>query len=184
MRNELLKLVDIGLKEDLGDGDWTTLWTVPPDLAGAARIIARAPGVIAGVDAAVATFRRVDDHLELVVVAGDGERVAANQEVLLVRGPVRSILSAERLALNFLQRLSGIATATRSFVDAIAGTSARILDTRKTTPGMRALEKKAVLAGGGLNHRFGLHDMVLVKENHIRAAGGITAAVRAIDPQQ
>jgi nicotinate-nucleotide pyrophosphorylase (carboxylating) len=180
---DLLRIIDRGLAEDVGAGDWTTLWTVPEERDVTARIVAKAAGVVAGMAAAGATFLHLDPVLEVSTRAADGDSVTAGKEVLLLRGRARSILTAERLALNFLQHLSGIATATREYVDAVAGTGARILDTRKTTPGLRALEKEAVLAGGGANHRFGLHDMVLIKENHIRAAGGITAAVRAVAKQ-
>jgi nicotinate-nucleotide pyrophosphorylase (carboxylating) len=179
----LLTLIDLALAEDVGSGDWTTLWTVPEKRVVVARIVAKAEGVIAGTEAAHATFRRVDPALELDYLAEDGDRVGPGQEVFRMRGSARSILTAERVALNLLQRLSGVATLTRAYVDAIEGTGARILDTRKTTPGMRRLEKRAILAGGGVNHRVGLFDMVLIKENHIRAAGGIRAAVRAVEIQ-
>ena len=181
--DELSRLIKVALAEDVGEGDWTTLWTVPPSRVATGRIIAKAPGVIAGLDAALVTFHHVDPRLVVDVRVSDGQRVTAGDEILTLRGSAASILSGERLALNFLQRLSGVATVTRAFVDAVDGTQARILDTRKTTPGMRALEKRAVVAGGGMNHRFGLHDMVLIKENHIRAAGGVTAAIRAVAVQ-
>jgi nicotinate-nucleotide pyrophosphorylase (carboxylating) len=178
---EVLRIVDLALAEDVGEGDWTTLWTVPEERLAAARIVAKAGGVIAGLDVARLTFARVDPRVEFEALVTDGDAIAPGAEVVRLRGPARSLLTGERVALNFLQRLSGVATRTRDFVDAVAGTGARILDTRKTTPGMRWLEKQAVLAGGGTNHRFGLHDMVLIKENHIRAAGGITGAVAAVE---
>jgi nicotinate-nucleotide pyrophosphorylase (carboxylating) len=176
-------LVRTALDEDVGPGDYTSLWTVPAEREVEARLIAKAAGTLAGLDVARATFLAVDPALRLALHRADGARVEVGDEVLRVAGRARSILTAERVSLNFLQRLSGVATVTRRYVDAVAGTGARIIDTRKTTPGLRALEKAAVRAGGGENHRFGLHDMVLIKENHIAAAGGITAAVRAVARQ-
>jgi nicotinate-nucleotide pyrophosphorylase (carboxylating) len=178
---DVLQIIDLALAEDVGEGDWTTLWTVPEERLAEARIVAKAKGVIAGLEVARLTFARVDPRVEFEEVVTDGDTVTPGSEVARLRGHARSLLTGERVALNFLQRLSGVATRTRDFVDAVAGTGARILDTRKTTPGMRWLEKQAVLAGGGTNHRFGLHDMVLIKENHIRAAGGITGAVAAVE---
>ncbi|HEX5723887.1 MAG TPA: carboxylating nicotinate-nucleotide diphosphorylase [Longimicrobiaceae bacterium] len=180
---EALALIDAALAEDVGAGDWTTLWTVPAERRAEARIVAKSPGVIAGTAVAVEVFRRVDPSLVVEVVAGDGTRVIPGQEVLRVRGPARSVLTGERTALNFLQRLSGVATATARYAEAVEGTGARVIDTRKTTPGMRRLEKRAVLAGGGANHRVGLWDMVLIKDNHIAAAGGIAAAVAGVRAQ-
>lgn len=177
---EALDLVAAALAEDVGPGDWTTLWTVPAGRRVRARIVAKAPGVVAGTTVAVEAFRRVDPALGVEVLVGDGQPVERGSVVVRLDGEARSVLTGERVALNFLQRLSGVATTTRGFVEAVRGTTARILDTRKTTPGMRALEKAAVRAGGGENHRFGLHDMILVKENHIAAAGGIPAAVAAV----
>ncbi len=168
------------LAEDVGAGDWTTLWTVPEAAQGDAVIVAKAPGVIAGSGVAAAVFRSVDADLDTRVVVCDGAAVEPGDLVMRVSGRTRSILTAERVALNFLRHLSGIATLTRAFADAVAGTGARILDTRKTAPGLRQLEKAAVVAGGGTNHRFGLHDMLLLKENHIAAAGGIEAALEAV----
>jgi nicotinate-nucleotide pyrophosphorylase (carboxylating) len=176
-------LIRAALDEDVGPGDFTSLWTVPAERTVEARLIAKAPGTLAGMEVARATFLAVDPALRLTVHRTDGEGVEVGDEVLRVAGRARSILTAERVSLNFLQRLSGVATVTRRYVDAVAGTRARIIDTRKTTPGLRALEKAAVRAGGGENHRFGLHDMVLIKENHIAAAGGITAAVQAVARQ-
>ncbi|CAN5764667.1 carboxylating nicotinate-nucleotide diphosphorylase [soil metagenome] len=173
-------LITAALEEDVGPGDWTTLWTVDPEAIASGRIIARAEGVIAGIDLAREVFRRVDPDLVVETLTPDGRAVQPYDVVLSLKGRAASILTGERVALNFLQRLSGTATMTRRFVDAVRGTDSRILDTRKTTPGMRLLEKAAVRAGGGENHRFGLHDMILIKENHISAAGGITAAVAAI----
>jgi nicotinate-nucleotide pyrophosphorylase (carboxylating) len=179
-QDPLIALVDVALGEDVGGGHWTTLWTVPEASAAHARIVAKASGTIAGTEIARLAFHRVDHTLRVEFGVADGDEVVAGTEVARIEGRSASILTAERVALNFLQHLSGIATTTRAFVDRVKGTGARILDTRKTIPGLRHLEKEAVRAGGGFNHRFGLHDMVLIKENHIRAAGGITAAVQAV----
>lgn len=173
-------LIDAALAEDVGPGDFTTLWTVPEERRAEARIVAKSPGVVAGSQVAAEVFRRVDPSLEVSVDAVDGTAVEPGDVAMTIRGSARSILTAERTALNFMQRLSGVATVTRRYVQAVAGTGAHVIDTRKTTPGMRALEKGAVVAGGGTNHRFGLHDMVMIKDNHIAAAGGITAAVEAV----
>ncbi|HEX8453917.1 MAG TPA: carboxylating nicotinate-nucleotide diphosphorylase [Longimicrobium sp.] len=177
---EALSLIQAALDEDVGPGDFTTLWTVPEGRRAEARIVAKAPGVVAGSEVAAEVFRRVDPSLEVEVAAPDGTALEPGDLAMRVTGSARSILTAERTALNFMQRLSGVATVTRRYVGAVAGTGARVIDTRKTTPGMRALEKAAVLAGGGANHRHGLHDMVMIKDNHIAAAGGITAAVDAV----
>ena len=173
-------LIDAALAEDVGAGDFTTLWTVPADRRAEAAIVAKAEGVIAGSEVAAEVFRRVDPALSVETVVGDGTAVRPGDVVMRIGGSARSILTAERTALNFLQQLSGVATATRRYAQAIEGTAARVIDTRKTTPGMRLLEKAAVVAGGGANHRVGLYDMVMIKDNHIAAAGGITAAVEAV----
>jgi nicotinate-nucleotide pyrophosphorylase (carboxylating) len=173
-------IVRLALDEDVGPGDWTTLWTVPAEESAAARILAKASGVISGLDVAREVFRSLDADLAIRELVEEGQAVQAGQPLMELRGAARTILTGERVALNFLQRLSGVATLTRRYVEVVEGTGARILDTRKTAPGMRALEKRAVRAGGGENHRFGLHDMVLIKENHIAAAGGITAAVQRV----
>ena len=180
MATDTFALIRAALDEDVGAGDWTTLWTVPADRRATARIVAKETGVLAGMEVAVAVFAAVDPELRVSPDLADGDAVRPGDRVLHAEGAARSILTAERVALNFLQRLSGVATVTRRYVDAVAGTGARILDTRKTTPGLRLLEKAAVLAGGGVNHRVGLHDMVLIKENHIAVAGGIAAAVLAV----
>lgn len=176
----LRAIVGLALAEDVGAGDWTTQWTVPEGSRVGARIVAKAHGVVAGTAAAAAAFALVDGGLAVRFSRRDGDAVAPGDEIARIEGEARGILVAERVALNFLQRLSGVATVTREYVRAVEGTGARVLDTRKTTPGMRHLEKAAVLAGGGANHRHGLFDMVLIKENHIRAAGGIAAAVAAV----
>jgi len=163
------------LKEDIGHGDITTDFFVPETLHATGRVTAREKTVVAGTGAAAEVFRRVDPSIDIQVVHRDGDEVVAGDLIIEVRGLARSILKAERVALNFLQRLCGIATLTRQFVDAIGNHPAKILDTRKTTPGMRALEKAAVVAGGGVNHRFGLYDMVLVKDNHLATFGGLSS---------
>jgi len=171
--------VRAALAEDIGTGDVTSLATVPASARAHARLVAKAQGIIAGTAAAETVFRAVDPAVVTTLHVADGAHVGSGDLVLEVAGLARSLLAAERTALNFLGRLSGVATLTAQYVAAVAGTRARIIDTRKTTPGWRALEKSAVRAGGGTNHRQGLYDMALVKENHIRAAGGITAALRA-----
>lgn len=173
------EIVDRALWEDIGRGDLSAEATVPADRMGRARLIAKAPGTIAGLDVAAYTFRRLDPQVQIEFVVHDGASVGRGDDVMHIRGSARAILSAERVALNFVQRLSGIATATAAAVRAAEGTGAIIVDTRKTTPGLRVLEKYAVRVGGGRNHRFGLDDAVMIKENHIAAAGGITAAVQA-----
>ncbi len=165
------------LREDWGTQDWTTASV--PDRAMAARVVAKAPLVVAGLPVAIEVFRAVDPALRVQTLVPDGDRVQPKQEVLIVEGSSRAILMAERVMLNLLQRLSGTATLTRAFVDAIEGTGARVLDTRKTTPGLKVLEKYAVRCGGGFNHRLTLGDGVLLKENHIAAAGGIRPAVES-----
>jgi nicotinate-nucleotide pyrophosphorylase (carboxylating) len=159
--------IDIALKEDIGAGDVTTNYFVSETVRVAARIVAREKAIVAGTETAAEVFRRIDPSTQIDVIRGDGLEVGAGESVLEIRGFGRSILQAERIALNFLQHLCGIATLTRQFVGAAANDQVKILDTRKTTPGLRNLEKKAVLAGGGSNHRFGLDDMVLVKDNHL-----------------
>jgi len=163
------------LKEDIGEGDITTDFFVPETLHATGRIIAREKAIVAGAAAAADVFRQVDPSIEVRIIRADGTEVAAGDVIIEVRGLARSILKAERVALNFLQRLCGIATLTRQFVDAVGNSSVKILDTRKTTPGLRALEKAAVVAGGGGNHRFGLYDMVLVKDNHLATFEGLTS---------
>ncbi|MEJ7786120.1 MAG: carboxylating nicotinate-nucleotide diphosphorylase [Solirubrobacteraceae bacterium] len=168
--------VRAALDEDLGSGDVTSLATVPADARAVATITQKVPGVVFGLDIAEEAFRTLDDAVELERLGPEGEW-GEGGPVLRIAGDARAILGAERTALNILQRLSGVATLTARYVRAVEGTGVKILDTRKTTPGMRALEKAAVRAGGGHSHRFGLFDMVLVKENHAAAAGGVGAAV-------
>jgi nicotinate-nucleotide pyrophosphorylase (carboxylating) len=176
----LEQLITLALAEDLGDrGDVTSQVTISADQVGSARMLVKSAGVIAGTAAVDAVFARVDPRVAITWHVLDGARVEPNTVIADVRGAVRSLLTGERTALNFIQRMSGIATLTAQFVAAIDGTQAKILDTRKTLPGWRMLEKYAVRAGGGCNHRIGLFDMVLIKDNHVDAAGGITQAVRA-----
>ncbi|MBA2127275.1 carboxylating nicotinate-nucleotide diphosphorylase [Hyphomicrobium methylovorum] len=172
--------VRAALDEDLGlAGDITTNATIPADAHAKAVIAARKPGVVSGLDVAEIAFSEFDSSIRFARAINDGDSVTAGTVVARIEGPARAVLSAERVALNFLGRMSGIATLTRRYVDAVAGTGARIVDTRKTTPGLRAFEKYAVRCGGGFNHRVGLFDAVLIKDNHIVAAGGIAPAIRA-----
>ncbi len=171
-------LIQLALEEDLGEGDWTSQWTVPTARRSEAVIAAKEPMVVAGGACVTDVFRAVDPGLAVDVTVEDGVRVEAGAVIARVSGPTRSILAGERTALNFLGRLSGIATSTRRYVDAVKGTGARVIDTRKTTPGWRLLEKAAVRAGGAENHRLGLYDMVLVKDNHADASGGVAKAAR------
>src|SRR5215467_4250879 len=172
-----LDLIRQALAEDGAEADITTLCTVPMEQQTQANIIARQAGVIAGLAIAVATFRELDQRVSVETLLEDGAVVQPGQVLAHVSGPARSVLSAERVALNFLGHLSGIATLTAQCVRVLEGTEARILDTRKTTPGLRSLEKEAVRLGGGHNHRYNLSDGVLIKDNHIKAAGGITQAI-------
>ena len=168
------------LAEDVGLGDVTSEYFIASNVQAVGRIVARERAVVAGTETAAEVFRRVDAGLKVEIHQFDGAALMGGETILEVRGAARSILTAERVALNFLQRLSGIATLTRQFVDGIGKSKARILDTRKTTPGLRALEKAAVLSGGGANHRFGLFDMVLVKDNHLMASAGFSGLAAAI----
>jgi nicotinate-nucleotide pyrophosphorylase (carboxylating) len=178
LRPALQELVERALDEDVGTGDVTTEATVDPDAHARARIVQKAPGVVFGLEAAEATFRALDPGVACVRRVNEGVWREEGGPVLDATGAARALLTGERTALNFLARLSGIATQTARAVRAIDGTGARLLDTRKTTPGLRALEKAAVRAGGGVNHRAGLYDYVLIKENHIELAGGVGEAVR------
>jgi len=173
-------LIDLALAEDVGPGDVTTQATIPEGATGEAVILAKAHGVLAGLPVAAEVFRRVDRGIRFEELAQDGEPVAPGDAVARLSGPLRGILTGERTALNFLSHLSGIATLTAEFVTAVAPYRAVILDTRKTTPGWRSLEKYAVRCGGGRNHRLGLYDMVLIKDNHIAACGSISEAVRRV----
>ncbi len=173
------RLVALALREDLdGAGDVTTLATIPADLTGQGMFVARAPGVVAGLPAVEIVLKAVDERLAFQTALADGATVNPGRQLASVSGPMRSLLTAERTALNFLQRLSGVATMTRCYTDAVAGLPARVLDTRKTTPAWRLLEKYAVRCGGGHNHRLGLFDGFLIKDNHLAALGGGPAAIR------
>jgi nicotinate-nucleotide pyrophosphorylase (carboxylating) len=174
---QLEPIITRALEEDWGYGDWTTDLCVPLDKQSKARIICREDIVVSGVDVAREVFRRVDPKLDVKLLVENGQRIEAKTVMIEVSGNARSILKSERVALNFLGRMCGIATVTRAFVDQLSGTKCQLLDTRKTTPGMRLIEKAATVTGGARNHRVGLCDGVIVKENHIRAAGGIKPAV-------
>lgn len=180
MSDESIDPIAIALREDIGAGDTTTEFFVPDGLRALGRIVARERAILAGVETAAEVFRRVNQKLNVEVLLPDGTALMGGETILEVRGAARSILTAERVALNFLQRLSGVATLTRQFVEAIGKSRAKILDTRKTTPGLRALEKAAVVAGGGSNHRSSLSEMVLVKDNHLSAGSGFSGFVGAI----
>lgn len=178
-KRELQRKIEEWLHEDIGFGDITTMSTIPEEEQGTGILYAKEAGIIAGLPIAQLVFETVDPSLSFVAKAGEGDRVEIGQQIAEVEGSARSILTGERLALNLLQRLSGIATRTNQYVQAIAGTKARVVDTRKTTPGLRLLEKYAVRVGGGHNHRFALYDAVMIKDNHIKGAGGIKMAVAA-----
>ena len=179
-KKELIdELIDLSFAEDIGDGDHTTLSTIPADAMGSQQLIIKEPGIIAGVDAAREVFKRFDPSLKMTVYIEDGAEVKPGDVAFIVEGSVRSLLQTERLMLNIMQRMSGIATTTHRYQAQLAGTACRVLDTRKTTPGMRMLEKDAVAIGGGMNHRIGLFDMILIKDNHVDFAGGIPQAVTA-----
>lgn len=177
-KNELIdELLDLAFAEDVGDGDHTTLSTIPADAIGRSRLLVKEEGVIAGVEMAEKVLHRVDPSIKVEIIITDGSRVNPGDVAFFAEGPVRSLLVAERTLLNIMQRMSGIATMTRRYQDELEGLKTKVLDTRKTTPGMRMLEKEAVRLGGGTNHRIGLFDMILIKDNHIDFAGGIEKAV-------
>jgi nicotinate-nucleotide pyrophosphorylase (carboxylating) len=178
---EDLHLIDLALREDIGPGDITSEYFVDKNDQASARAIAKERAIVCGTEVVAEVFRRVDPGLRTEVMQKDGATVAGGMAVLEVRGRARSILTGERVALNFLQHLSGIATLTRQFVEAAGAHRAKILDTRKTTPGLRKFEKAAVVAGGGTNHRFGLFDMVMIKDNHLLARNGLTRLGAAIE---
>jgi nicotinate-nucleotide pyrophosphorylase (carboxylating) len=173
-------LIDLALAEDIGSGDVTSRYFIPGDRQACAFVAVRKDGVVSGVELAARVFRKVDRELDVEILIADGSRVAAGALLIRVKGSARSILTAERTALNFLQRLSGVATLTALYVEQVKGTRTRILDTRKTTPGYRLLEKQAVLDGGGTNHRLGLYDRAMVKDNHLVAEDGVKAIQAAI----
>ena len=171
------RLIDLAFAEDIGDGDHTTLCCIPADAMGESKLLIKEEGVFAGVDIAKEVFRRFDPTMEVEVYIQDGTHVKPGDIVMSVKGKIQSLLQTERLMLNILQRMSGIATMTAKYVKRLEGTKTRVLDTRKTTPGMRMLEKQAVKIGGGTNHRIGLFDMILLKDNHVDFAGGIVNAI-------
>lgn len=175
---QLTDFIDLCILEDVGDGDHTSLSTIPANTESQAKLLVKEKGIIAGISVAHKIFERFDSQLELSILAKDGDLVNVGDIVLTVKGSAHSILKAERLVLNIMQRMSGIATYTNEVVRLVAHTNCKILDTRKTTPGLRFLEKEAVLIGGGHNHRFGLFDMILIKDNHVDYAGGITKALQ------
>jgi len=179
-KDELIdELLDLAFAEDIGDGDHTTLSTIPADAVGRQHLLVKEEGILAGVDIARRVFGKFDPNLKMTVFISDGARVRPGDIAFVVEGPVRSLLQTERLMLNIMQRMSGIATVTARYQERLAGLNCKVLDTRKTTPGMRMLEKEAVATGGGHNHRIGLFDMILIKDNHVDFAGGITQAVKA-----
>lgn len=178
-KEQLYKFIADALKEDIGEGDHTSLATIPKGQQGSAKLLIKESGVIAGVDVALEIFKQVDPDLKVEVLINDGAEVSSGDIVLSVKGSSYSILVAERLVLNTMQRMSGIASTTRRIANLLKGTNTRVLDTRKTTPNMRFLEKSAVKIGGGVNHRFGLYDMILIKDNHVDYAGGISQALNS-----
>jgi nicotinate-nucleotide pyrophosphorylase (carboxylating) len=175
----LKKFIEDAILEDIGTGDHTSLATIPAHAVGRAKLLIKENGVIAGVDVALAIFNAFDNSLTVEVLIKDGQKVIVGDIALYVSGNQQSILKAERLVLNTMQRMSGIATTTSNIVESLEGTHTNVLDTRKTTPNLRFLEKEAVKIGGGVNHRFGLYDMILIKDNHVDFAGGIKNAVEA-----
>ncbi len=179
-RDELIDdLITLAFAEDIGDGDHTTLSTIPADETGRQHLLIKEPGILAGVEIARKVFEKFDPSLKMTVFIKDGETVKPGDIAFVVEGPVRSLLQTERTMLNIMQRMSGIATTTHEYQSRLAGLKTKVLDTRKTTPGMRMLEKEAVKIGGGENHRIGLFDMILIKDNHVDFAGGIPQAVKA-----
>lgn len=177
-KEELInQLLELAFAEDIGDGDHTTLSTIPADAMGRSRLIIKESGVLAGVEEAEKVLHKVDSSIKMTVMIKDGARVNPGDIAFTAEGPVRSLLVAERTMLNIMQRMSGVATMTRRYQDELEGLHTKVLDTRKTTPGMRIMEKEAVKIGGGTNHRIGLFDMILIKDNHIDFAGGIEKAI-------
>ena len=171
------RLIDLSFAEDIGDGDHTTLCCIPEDAMGKSKLLIKEDGILAGVEIAKEVFHRFDPTMQVEVLMGDGTKVKKGDVAMIVTGKVRSLLQTERLMLNIMQRMSGIATMTAKYVERLKGTHTRVLDTRKTTPGMRMLEKQAVEIGGGCNHRIGLFDMILLKDNHVDFVGGIANAI-------
>ena len=180
MQTQVDAIIDLAFAEDIGAGDLTARTVIPAEAHASGRMLLKSAGVISGLDVVTRVFARIDPAIHWRTLAVDGDSLAAGSVIGEIDGPARSVLTAERTALNFVQRLSGVATLTRAYVDAIAGTGARIVDTRKTTPGMRVLDKQAVQHGGGSNHRIGLFDGVMIKDNHIAALGGDDAIGDAV----
>ena len=178
------RLIDLAFAEDIGDGDHTTLCCIPEDAQGQSKLLIKEEGILAGVRIALEIFRRFDPELKVEVFMHDGDHVVPGDVPFVVTGRVRSLLQTERLMLNVMQRMSGIATMTATYVKRLEGTNTRVLDTRKTTPGMRMLEKEAVKIGGGTNHRIGLFDMILLKDNHVDFCGGIDNALNRCEQYQ
>jgi len=172
------QLLDLAFAEDIGDGDHTTLSTIPAEAMGRSKLLVKESGIIAGIEEAVRVLHKVDPFIKVDLMMKDGEYVKPGDVAFIAEGPVRSLLIAERTMLNIMQRMSGVATMTRRYQDELRGLHTKVLDTRKTTPGMRIMEKEAVKIGGGTNHRIGLFDMILIKDNHIDFAGGIEKAVQ------
>ncbi len=177
MTNDFEQLISLWFAEDIGDGDHTTLSCIPATALGKSQLIIKENGILAGVEVAREIFRTFDPELKMTVFIHDGAEVKVGDIAFVVEGKIQSLLQTERLMLNIMQRMSGIATRTREYVKALEGTKTRVLDTRKTTPGLRLLEKEAVKIGGGVNHRIGLYDMILLKDNHVDFAGGIDKAI-------
>ena len=177
MSNDFEQLISLWFAEDIGDGDHTTLSCIPASAIGKSQLIVKENGILAGVEVAREIFRTFDPELKMTVFITDGAEVKVGDVAFVVEGKVQSLLQTERLMLNIMQRMSGVATSTREYVKALEGTKTRVLDTRKTTPGLRLLEKEAVKIGGGVNHRIGLYDMILLKDNHVDFAGGIDKAI-------
>ena len=174
------ELIELAIKEDIGDGDHTSLSTIPADARGRMKLLVKQEGIIAGIEVAVAVFRRLDESIEIDLKVADGDHVKVGDVAFYVEGRIQTLLQAERIVLNIMQRMSGVATQTAVYAKALEGTQCKVLDTRKTTPGMRVLDKMAVKIGGGENHRIGLFDMVLLKDNHIDFAGGIVTAIKSV----
>lgn len=178
MANKLIEeLIELAIKEDIGDGDHTSLACIPYDVTGTAHLLVKEDGIIAGIEIARAIFYRLDEDVIFKQLSNDGDEVSDGDIAFIAEGRVQALLQAERLVLNIMQRMSGVATQTQSYVYRLKGLKTKVLDTRKTTPGMRMLDKAAVKIGGGENHRFGLYDMILIKDNHIDFAGGIKQAI-------
>ena len=177
--DNIKRLIELAIAEDIGDGDHTSMATIPEEVSGKMKLLVKEDGIIAGVEIAKLVFQKIDPRIEMEVLISDGTPIKRGDIVFYVSGHCRPMLIAERTVLNFMQRMSGIATATIAYTKLLEGTKARLLDTRKTTPNMRVFEKMAVVTGGGMNHRMGLYDMVMIKDNHVDFAGGIKQAIDA-----